>query len=95
MWMELEGVLLSKLSPLKKDKLHGFAHVEYKKQCRRSQGKGGKTGKYQRKTMRNYRKQTEGCWRGVGGWGNWVLGTGCYMQLMNTTYETNDVLYVG
>ena len=21
----------------------------------------------------NYRKQTEGCWRGGGGWGNWVI----------------------
>lgn len=42
----------------------------------------------------NYRKQTEGYWRGGGwgGWGNWVMGikeardvmsTGYYMKLMN------------
>ena len=73
--MELEGIMLSKISQPENDNYHMVSHLRNSSEDHR----GGEEKLNEQSSEReknherlNYTKQTEGCWRG-GGWRDVVL----------------------
>ena len=63
MWMELESIILSKVSQRKTKTIWFHSYVGFKKQTDEHRGE---KEKQMRKQTLKYREQTEGCWRGGG-----------------------------
>ena len=79
MWMELECIMLSKVSKKKTNIIWFHSYEEFKKQNRWTKGKGRKN-KIKTEREENFKRLlntenwelTEGGW--VGGWVKWVTG---------------------
>ena len=77
--MELEGVMLSEISQSEKQLPYDLTNMwNLRNKTEDHRGREGKQNgkKSERETNHetlNYRKQTEGCWRG-GWWGDRVIG---------------------
>ena len=72
-WMELEGVMLSKISQSEKDNYHMISPMwNLRNKTEDHRGREEKQNKIKLKRATNYetlnhRKETEGCWKGGGG----------------------------
>ena len=108
-WMDLESIILSKLSQRRQKIPYDFTpmwNLRNKTNDHMGRGKKRIEGNKPQETL-NHREQTEGWWKEVsGGWAGWVVaikeGTCCdgYWVLpvsdesLNCTPETNIALYV-